>query len=357
MKKNYLQAFLIVFVFAFNTFAQQKPAVCDSLLVEDLVGASKMLKFGLDPTASDTIDIAFGESDLPPFPPAGGFDARFLLPQNNYQGTLSSYEDYRKATLPYTGQIEFRLQYQGGGTMMKFSWNFPDSVTGVFQDLLGGAIVNVNMIGSGSYTLTIPDILNKMKMLIDYHSIVPVELVSFGVSISESSINLSWETATELNNKGFEVQRKSENGTWEKIGFVEGYGTTTEMHNYIFKDVYSGQGITYYRLKQVDLDGKISYSKILSLNLGAPSNFVLNQNFPNPFNPSTNISFFIPNQANVKITIYNQIGEKVTELLNKNLAAGSYNYSWDASGQASGVYFYEIQTGDFRAIKKMTLIK
>jgi flagellar hook assembly protein FlgD len=85
--------------------------------------------------------------------------------------------------------------------------------------------------------------------------------------------------------------------------------------------------------------------------------FILNQNFPNPFNPETNVSFTIPNASNVKITIYNQIGERVGELVNKNLEAGSYSYSWNASKQSSGIYFYEMQTDIYRSVRKMTLIK
>lgn len=356
MKKLFL---LFVFFVSINILAQQTPTVYDSLLVEDLAGGQRMLKFGLDPIATDEIDIILGESDLPPFPPAGAFEGRFYLPQNNFQGTLGSYDDYRfMDSIPYSGVKEFRLAYQvGTGTVIKFTWNLQPNVTGLLQDLAGGVFVNVIMDSSGSYTHTLPGVFTTLKMLITYNQIIPVELVSFNALVSGNSVNLSWHTASELNNSGFEIQRKSENSDWMRIGFVEGAGTTTEGSTYSFSDTNPNQGKVSYRLKQIDFDGTSSYSKVINVDLSAPTDFKLNQNYPNPFNPSTAISFSIPRATNVSLTIFNQIGEKVGELVNRNLEAGSYNYTWNASKQSSGIYFYELKTNEFRSIRKMTLIK
>lgn len=354
MKKIFqvLSLFLVLSSFIFPQ------RVMDSVVVSDLAGGSRILYFGLDSLATDGIDLQFGESLTPPFPPAGAFEARFFLPENSFSGTAGSYKDFRNApSFPFTGQREFRLAYQRGtGTVIKVDWNFPQNVTGVLQDIITGTLINVNMVGTGTYTVANPDAFNRLKMLINYDNIVPVELVSFSASVIGTSVKLNWSTATETNNKGFEIERKSENSSWQNIGFVNGAGTTTKQNNYSFTD-QPAAGKYYYRLRQVDFDGTYEYSKTVEAEVAAPAEFKLNQNYPNPFNPSTTISFSLPKATNAKLFIYNQIGQKVAELVNKNLEAGIYNFSWDASGQSSGLYFYELQTNEFKSVKKMTLIK
>ncbi len=354
--KYFFQVLSVVIVLSSSILSQ---TVVDSITVNDGVGHSQVLIFGIDPTATDGIDVALGESLRPPVPPSGAFDTRLILPENGFSGSASSLKDFRfMDSIPYSGTKEFRLAYQPGtgSTQITFTWNLPPEVSGLLQDLFGGVVVNVTMTGAGSYPLTLLTV-DKLKMFITYNEIVPVELVSFSASVTGSSVNLNWITATELNNSGFEIQRKSENSQWEKIGFVVGNGTTTEKHAYSFSDNYSGQGTVLYRLKQIDFDGTSTYSKVVNVDLSAPADFKLNQNYPNPFNPSTTVSFTIPKASNVKLNIYNQIGQQVVELENRNLEAGSYNYTWNAVNQSSGIYFYELQANDFKSVRKMTLMK
>jgi hypothetical protein len=144
-------------------------------LVYDNAGGNKTLHFGLDQTASDSLDPDLGESDLPPFPPIGAFDARFILPNNNFNGSLSSWRDYRYApAFPYSGSMEHRLKYQSaqGATVFYFSWNFPPEVTGLLQDVINGTFVNEQLSGSGVYELTDFIILNQLKLIITYNNIV-----------------------------------------------------------------------------------------------------------------------------------------------------------------------------------------
>ena len=359
MKKLFLHALYISLILILNSFAQtQIPDVVTELLVQDNAGGQKVLVFGLDSTATDGIDINLEESDLPPFPPAGAFEARFFLPQGGFAGTLGSYRDFRQALLPFTGQKEFRLAYQPGlGTEIKITWDWPENITGVLQDIIIGTLINVPMADSGSYTVTNPAAFNRLKMTINYVAIIPVEMVSFDASVNGNLINLKWQTATELNNSGFEIQRKSENTNWTKIGFVNGSGTSSEIKNYSFTDSYSSEGTVYYRLRQIDFDGSSSYSKIINVDLNSPSNFILNQNYPNPFNPSTTVSFNIPKATNVKLTIYNQIGQQVDELVNRNLEAGSYSYTWNAQDVVTGIYIYELRTEKVVSVKKMVMMK
>ena len=101
----------------------------------------------------------------------------------------------------------------------------------------------------------------------------------------------------------------------------------------------------------------VSVLKIKKLE-SIPVSYNLEQNYPNPFNPSTIIEFSLPeNSGNVRLSIYNLLGEKVAELVNKSLEAGRYQYQWNAENSASGIYIYELRTGSFVAMKKMILVK
>jgi len=125
-------------------------------------------------------------------------------------------------------------------------------------------------------------------------NVVPVELTSFSVNINDNNVELSWSTATELNNLGFEVQRSREEKEFFTIGFVEGKGTTTETQFYYYIDEGIDDGKYQYRLKQIDFDGTFEYSQVVELEVTSPNEFTLMQNYPNPFNPSTKISYSLP---------------------------------------------------------------
>jgi len=199
---------------------------------------------------------------------------------------------------------------------------------------------------------------------------LPVELVSFSAMQNGEFIKLNWQTATEINNYGFEVQRQIillpigtnySKPDWEKIGFVAGNGNSSSPKDYSFSDNAGYNGKYVYRLKQIDNDGKVKYSNEVEITLGnQPKYFKLSQNYPNPFNPSTTIKFTIPNSENVLPTtlrIYNAIGQQVSELLNKPLSAGIYKLEFDASNLSSGIYFYKLQSGKYVETKKMIILK
>ncbi len=186
---------------------------------------------------------------------------------------------------------------------------------------------------------------------------VPVELSSFSANIDGNAVNLKWQTATEINNMGFDVERKASNSSWEKIAFITGYGTTTDSKSYTYSDKNPARGINYYRLKQTDFDGSYEYSKIVEVEFNSLLTFNLEQNYPNPFNPVTKIKYSIPSSGLVTLKVYNIIGEEVASLVNEIKDAGSYNISFDASKFASGVYYYKLQSGDFSNVKKMIILK
>ncbi len=187
-------------------------------------------------------------------------------------------------------------------------------------------------------------------------TLVPVELTSFSANVSEGNVILNWTTATELNNSGFEVERKS-NGEFRTIAFIQGNGTTTEEHNYSYADNNLSNGSYTYRLKQVDYDGTFAYSNEVNVEITTPVKFELSQNYPNPFNPTTKINFSIPQNSEVTLTVYNVLGQKVKTLLNGFMVAGKHTINFDASGFNSGIYIYKLEAGIFSEVRKMTLLK
>jgi hypothetical protein len=195
-----------------------------------------------------------------------------------------------------------------------------------------------------------------------FPGLVPVELASFAASVSGTNVNLSWVTATEINNQGFEIERSSDQSEWKRIGFVEGFGTTTEMKYYSYTDSKLKTGTYFYRLKQMDFDGTSEYSSEVEVEVTIPIEFALQQNFPNPFNPSTKINFSLAADSKVVLKIYDLLGQEVMTLVDGELTTGNHEIIFDGAGLNSGVYFYRINAEgvngkNFTSVKKMILSK
>jgi hypothetical protein len=194
-------------------------------------------------------------------------------------------------------------------------------------------------------------------VIIDSEGQLPVELKSFAASAVDGFVQLNWSTATETNNRGFEVQRKSGESDFVTIGFVQGQGTTTQAQNYSFVDNNVQTGTYTYRLKQMDLDGRYNFSNVVEVTMN-PTEFSLEQNYPNPFNPSTTINFTLGKESNVNLKVFNLLGQEVASLVsNEFMQAGKYSYKFDARSFASGTYIYRLEAGDFVQTMKMTLTK
>jgi len=199
---------------------------------------------------------------------------------------------------------------------------------------------------------------------VDYTDIVPVELTSFTAALLDEAVLLNWSTATEINNQGFDIQRKSNSEVvWEKIGFVPGFGTTTEPRTYSFTDETITNGTYSYRLKQLDYDGTFEYSDEIVVEVDFnPSDYSLAQNFPNPFNPNTIVQFQVPKPSDVTIKIYDMLGQEIRILFAGQVASGKYTIEWNGlndSGErmSSGNYIYRMTAGDFADTKQMILLK
>jgi hypothetical protein len=186
---------------------------------------------------------------------------------------------------------------------------------------------------------------------------LPVELSTFTSSVINNAVALSWSTVAEKSNYGFNVERSADKTNWVKIGFVNGSGNSNSVKNYSFTDKSANSGKMYYRLKQVDTDGKYEYSKTIEVDLGLPKVYELSNNYPNPFNPSTTIRFSLPEKQNVKITVFNTLGQKVAEILNGEMEAGVHEVNFNASNLTSGIYICKMNAGNFTQTKKLMLVK
>jgi hypothetical protein len=203
----------------------------------------------------------------------------------------------------------------------------------------------------------------------DYGGFLPIELASFTAApVTGAGVHIAWRTLSEINNYGFEVQRsasKTDGFTTLAGGFIRGHGTTLTPQSYAYDDETAQPGTWYYRLKQIDLNGSPHYIDPVRVEAApgsvaagtAPPEFALHQNSPNPFNPSTTIRFDLAADRDVSLKVYNALGQVVSELLRGHRQAGRYSVSWDASGFASGVYFYRLEAGSFVQTRKLIVLR
>lgn len=188
---------------------------------------------------------------------------------------------------------------------------------------------------------------------------VPVELAAFSGIIGEDNrITLTWTTLSETNNLGFAIERSTDGETWEEVDFISGAGTTDEEQIYTFIDGETTiAGKYYYRLRQVDFNGAVEYTEAIEVVVGAPAEYSLSNNYPNPFNPATSINFQLPEEGFVTLEIYNVLGQVVRSMVNTEMPAGYHQVIFNARDLASGVYIYRLQVNNFSASKKMLLMK
>ena len=191
------------------------------------------------------------------------------------------------------------------------------------------------------------------------YGIIPVELTSFTAIAKDDNVLLNWITSTETNNMGFDIERRStkSNSGWQKLGFINGKGTTTEKSNYSFVDKNPAEGKSYYRLKQIDFDGTSKIYNSLEVDFETVKEYSLSQNYPNPFNPSTEINYTLAKSGNVTLKVYNLLGSEVATLVNGFMESGKHSVKFDANDITSGIYFYTIKADNFTSTRKMILMK
>lgn len=244
--------------------------------------------------------------------------------------------------------------FVNGTTNMGESW-----VESTLSPLTNIIMAGSKMVDNNNWYITGTDMLNYGFLLHTSNSGgLPVELISFTASQAERNIKLQWFTASETNNMGFEIQRKTLQSEFRTIGFVKGKGTTTEKQSYLFTDQPDGiSDKIIYRLKQVDFNGSFTYSDEISINPITPFEFALNQNYPNPFNPATSIEYSIPYKVTVVLKVFDVLGNEVTTLVNEEKPEGKYKIKFDGNNLSAGVYFYQLWAGNYTTAKKLILMK
>lgn len=222
-----------------------------------------------------------------------------------------------------------------------------------FLTLVTGEVRSIPFTPSGSFFSS-----RELVGEIHYDDIIPVELTSFTSYVNDNNVALNWITATELNNAGFQIERKTPSTDWINIGYVQGNGTSTDANFYSFVDTDVDYDIYNYRLKQIDYNGSFKYYELAeTVEIGLLNNFLLAQNYPNPFNPTTIISWKSPVSTHQTIKIFDVLGNEVATLVDEFLPAGAYERKFSAEKLTSGIYIYSFQAGDFISSKKMILIK
>ncbi len=220
-------------------------------------------------------------------------------------------------------------------------------------------ITTRDMIGFSDYTLT------------DGTNPLPVILCSFEAAVRNREVDLNWTTCSEVNNKGFDIEKRIFNPLtnsyypWIWSGFVEGHGTTNEQQSYSFNDKKLAVGKYQYRLKQIDFNGNHEYHVLTNpsdIIIGKPNNADLFQNYPNPSNPTSKVDFQIPFTSKVSLKVYDITGKEAATLIDAQLDGGYYTAEFNGSNLASGVYFYRLSAvsdngSSFNKTMKLILIK
>ena len=267
-----------------------------------------------------------------------------------------------------------QLTITGGGTLSTYTVNtnaqgVSDTVT--VSNALGNSVIKASATVQIPGGITYSGVVGIKQLLVLGRTTTgirtaeitwgpfPVELSSFTSFVNYTDVTLNWSTASESNNSGFNIERKSANSTeWQTIGNVAGNGNSTVSKNYSYTDRNLSTGSYNYRLKQIDFNGNFEYFNLNNeVEIGTPVSYTLSQNYPNPFNPSTKISFDMAKDGNVSLKVFNNLGKEVATIVNGFRTAGYYTMEFNASNLTSGIYFYRMETNDFTKVMKMTLIK
>ncbi len=274
------------------------------------------------------------------------------------------------AVIPRGGQATATVTASNFAAGATVTFNVTKTGSATITQATAGNVLTLTASGTGAATVTVTatsGTTTTAAVTIQFDEQVPVELAAFGGELVENRVVLNWTTASQTNNAGFRILRSTDQATYEIVSdVIAGAGTTDALMNYSFNDagLPSAEQV-FYVLEQIDLDGTIHRSNPIEVILGArfvlPTEFA-SAVFPNPFNPSTTISYDLPAESQVSIVIYDAIGQEVRQLVNKSHAAGRYSVQWDAKDQigrsvGSGVYIAKIKAGTFNSTQKMLLLK
>ncbi|MEM9847364.1 MAG: T9SS type A sorting domain-containing protein [Bacteroidota bacterium] len=233
--------------------------------------------------------------------------------------------------------VDLTLQWNGNEELTSF-----DRLSAHISRFDGNwdVVPQENLSGSDPYTIDRSNINDFSPFSIGNDNVLPVELLSFKGRALEEAVLLEWTTATEINNKGFFVERSEDSKAWKSLGFVEGQGNSLEQHDYNFLDEQPISGVGYYRLKQVDFDESFEYTPIISVEFGADK-IVLSELFPNPTNDYAQMDLSLPKAEQVIIDVYDAIGRHLQRDV-QTLPAGMSNVVLATTHLAAGSYYVSV---------------
>ena len=167
-------------------------------------------------------------------------------------------------------------------------------------------------------------------------------------------MELRWETATELNNAGFDIQRSIDGRNWQALAFVPGAGTAQETQSYTYIDERPLPGLNYYRLKQIDFDGQFEYSKMIGMEAGGKNSGI--RLFPNPATDVATLAFETSYAGEAVLNLYNPVGQ-IVKTQRLSLEQGAFQTNIELDGLPDGVYLVEVRYGKQRLQKRFVLQK
>jgi len=244
---------------------------------------------------------------------------------------------------------------------------FSDSLTGNYHRPIYPGTYTVVVSADSHITKTFTNIVvasgstTLLDVVLEPNNPIPVELTSFEAKTNGNVVNVSWTTATEVNNKGFQLVVFKENKKVNEV-WIDGNGTTTKQNLYSV-DLKLDLGNYIVVLNQYDFDGSQKLSKEIELSIDVPVNFSLSQNFPNPFNPETVIAFALPSESRITLKVFDILGKEVMKIAEGFYAKGNYKFSFDGKNLTSGVYLYRLESYDLNGkkngfgVRKMILSK
>jgi len=365
MKAKLLINLVFFLVIGSISFAQS-PVIKLPLIVSDDAGSQKELYFGLDPSATDTLDKSLGEQELPPFPPAGIFEVRFIgneisLPKLG----LGAYNDFRQGQADLDSTIIHELQYQvGSGSKIIIKWNLPKGITGLLQDLFSGIVINKPMAKMDSLIVDNPGALFKLKMFISYTGIPFTPLLVSPVDRAENiavDTMLVWKASVGTVLYSLQVAKDSAftNLVIDQPAISD---TSFQVASLLYLTTY------FWRVSATNDNGSSDWSEVWQFTtaretavghqyIGSPFEYGLDQNYPNPFNPATTIRFSIPELTKVSLKVYDLLGREIVTLINREMEPGEYHLIFKANELPTGIYSYRLDTGQFVKQRRMILVK
>ena len=180
-----------------------------------------------------------------------------------------------------------------------------------------------------------------------------VNLSDLKATTTNKDVVISWKTSSETNNRGFELQRSNNNADWYAVNFVTGAGESSTIRNYSYTDKGLAPGQYYYRLKQVDFDGKSKISPVVTATVSGKGTVSLFQNSPNPFSASTTIRFDLPGAQKIRLSIFDMAGREIKVLADKLAEPGSHLVSFTTVGLSRQVYYVRLKTADGTLTRKI----